>query len=340
MSRLRQLAVTGDRVSRVHLPVYLQNVALGFSNRAMIADIVSPVIPVNRQSNKYRIWGKNQFLQAESRWAPGTVPNALSFRWSDDQYFAEEYKLRIPLLDQERQNSDSDIQLETRYTGVVTNAVIVNREARVAALFTDATKYSASHKIAKAGGAEWDQAAQMGNSQAITDMQNMIIAVAQDAMVPTTDLTVVIPEPVFLQALQNNTGILDRIKYSATGVVTTDLLRAVLNVKQVILAASMSAGQGPEVAGSDVVTGFATTYLWGDTVWIGLVNDLSTEERPTFSASFNWSAATQGQRRMTRVYRDPDEGKEQDWIEVKEAMDEKLVFADGGAIITNCLSTI
>jgi hypothetical protein len=39
------------------------------------------------------------------------------------------------------------------------------------------------------------------------------------------------------------------------------------------------------------------------------------------------------------VYRDADEGKEADWIEVKEAVVEKLQFKDAGALITNCLST-
>ena len=49
---------------------------------------------------------------------------------------------------------------------------------------------------------------------------------------------------VFLTALQNNAGILARVQYSATGVVTADILKTLLNVKEVIFSASMSAGSG------------------------------------------------------------------------------------------------
>jgi hypothetical protein len=65
----------------------------------------------------------------------------------------------------------------------------------------------------------------------------------------------------------------------------------------------MSAGAGPEVADSDVVTGFTTTYLWGDTVWVGLINERQNQNEPTFARSFNWTAETGGQERQIRQYR-------------------------------------
>jgi hypothetical protein len=151
---------------------------------------------------------------------------------------------------------------------------------------------------------------------------------------------VIIPEIVYLTALQNNVGILSRVQYSSTGIVTTDLLRALLGVKEVILSSAMSAGPGPEVADSDVITGFTTTYLWGDTVWVGLVNDGSNQNQPTFARSFNWTAESGGQIRQIRKYRAEDEGREGDWIECKEAVSEVVVFANAGAVIINTLSTI
>jgi hypothetical protein len=336
---LRQLA--SNRVDRVHTPMYLQQLALRFTARDMVADKVAPRVKVPKQSDKYRIFGKNTQLVHESRWAPGAIPNAITVRWSESPFYVDIRKLRGLVLDTERRNSDDDgLDLEQTTTEAVTQAMIVSREKRVADLFTTAGTYGSTHKITKSGGSEWDSATALGNSQALLDMQAMIAVVASDAMVPTTELSVVIPEPVYLQALQNNVGILNRIQYSSTGLVTTDLLRALLRVKEVIISASMSAGSGPEVADSDVITGFTTTYLWGDFVWVGLIADGQNQNQPTFARSFNWQAETGGQERQVRKYRAEDEGREGDWIEVKEAVSELVVFANAGALIINTLSTI
>lgn len=336
---LRHLA--SNRVDRVHTPTYLQPLALKLKPRGLIADIVAPRVAVPKQSDKYRIFGKNTMLVHESRWAPGTIPNAITVRWSEAPFYVDIRKLRGLVLDTEVRNSDDDgLNLEQTTTEAVTSALIVSREKRVADLFTTAANYAASHKITKAGGSEWDSATALANSQALLDMQAMVAIVAQDAMVPTTELSVVIPEPVFLTALQNNAGILARVQYSATGVVTADILKTLLNVKEVIFSASMSAGAGPEVADSDVLTGFTTTYLWGDNVWIGLIRDTSNQNEPTFARSFNWKAETAGQERQVRQYRCEDEGREGTWNEVKEAVSELIVFASAGALIINTLSTI
>ncbi|HVX39608.1 MAG TPA: hypothetical protein VHB25_08545 [Gemmatimonadaceae bacterium] len=339
-STARRRELTQDRVSRVHQPAFLQSVAIGFSNPLLIAERICPTIGVAKQSDLYRVFGRDTLRTHETRWAPGTVPNAITARWSSDSYFCELRKLRIALTDAERNNSDNDLDLEAKYTEKVTNAIDVGREKRVADMFTTAANYSASHKIAKAGGSEYDQAAVLSTAQIILDLQTVASAIAKDAIVPSSMLSVVIPQPVYDAAVKNNTAILDRIKYTQTGVVTTDLLRALLDVKEVIIAQAMYTGSGPETADSDVISAYVPTYLWGDSMWVGLVNAGENEGVPWFARTFRWNGETSGADRQTRVYRDSDEGTEQDWIEVKEARSEKLSFADAGGLITNCLSTM
>lgn len=334
---IRQLA--SDRVTRAHTPVFLQNVSLSFRNKELIADRVSPRVSVNNQSDKYRVYGRRNLLTHESRWAPGTIPNAIELRWSEDTFFAELRKLRTLVLDAERNNADSDLDLDTKATELVSDAIAISREKRVADMFTLATNYAAGNKITKSGGAEWDIAGVAATDQPLQDLFQIIRAVALAAMVPASALTVVIPEPVYLTAIWKNAAILDRIKYSERGIVTYELLAALLGVKEVIPAPSMTVGAGPEVADSDVITGFTPAYLWGDTVWVGLVA-AGDNNAPSFSRSFNWRKESGGQDRQIRKYRAEDEGREADWIECKEAIGEKIVFADAGGIIINTLSTI
>lgn len=328
-----------DRVTRAHTPRFLQTLSLGFQNREMIADLVAPRVPVSNQSDKYRIWGKNHLLVHESRWFPGSIPNAVEMRWSEATFFAELRKLRTLVTRAEKDNADPDLNLDEEATLVVTDALIVAREKRVADLFTTAANYAAAQKITKAGGSEWDAPAVVTTAQPLIDIMALVAKVSQNAMVPQTMLSVVIPEIVFQTALWNNSAILDRIKYSATGVVTADLLRAALNVKEVIFASAFSAAL-PEVADSDVITGYTNTPLWGDTVWVGLINRDKNQRAPSFARSFNWRKQTANQDRLIRQYATDDEGREADWTEAKEAVGEQIVYADAGGIILNTLSTI
>lgn len=341
-SLARRRELTQDRVSRVHQPAFLQSVSIGFNNPVLIGERICPTIGVAKQADLYRVFGRNMMRTGETRWSPGTVPNAIELRWSSDQYYCDLRKLRIALTDAERNNADNDLDLEAKYTETVTNAIDIAREKRIADLFTTAGNYSASHKIVKAGGSEYDQAAQLASNQLILDVQLMVSAVAQSAMVPKEMLTIVIPQLVIDQAILANAAILDRIKYTqrAAGQSVMDLLASLWMVKEVIPATSMYVGQGPETADSDVITGYTPTYLWGDTIWIGLVNAGANTGVPWFARTFRWNGMTDGADRRVRVYRDMDEGTEQDWIEVAEARSEKLAFADGGAVITNALSTV
>jgi hypothetical protein len=221
----------------------------------------------------------------------------------------------------------------------VTNALQLSREKRVADLFTASGTYPGGNVITKAGGAEWDQAA-VADEQPFTDIITLGGTVADSAMVPMSSLTAVIPEVVYRTTLMRNTALLDTIKYTQRGIVTPDLLAGAFGLREVIIAAAFGAGVGPEIEGADLITGVTTVPLWGDNVWIGLVNEGANDMVPTFARTFTWRAATGGQDRQVRTYRMPDEGQEGDYIEVKAAEGEKVVYSAAGGVIKNTLSTI
>lgn len=329
-----------DRVNRVHTPAFLQTFSLGFTNRELIADRVAPRVRVGKQSDKYRIYGKNGLMTHEARWHPGAIPNAIETRWSEGTYYIPLRKLRTLVLDTEKRNADADLDIDLMATETVTNAIALSREKRVADLFTTAGNYAAANKITKAGGAEWDIAGVMATAQPLIDIMLLVQKVSENALVPISQLSVVIPEIVYTTALWNNTAIIDRIKYTSGAVVTADLLKTALGVKEVIFSASMSTGPGPEIADSDVVSGFTATHLWGDTVWVGLINAGQNQNAPSFARSFQWNAETAGQDRQIRKYRAEDEGREADWVECKEATEAAIIYAAAGGIIINTLSTI
>lgn len=330
--------------SAVSIPAYLQGISLGFNAPGLLADRLSPRIPVAFQSAIYRVWGRDIFLEREATWAPGTIPNAITMGMSKDTYLAEGRKLRTPLLDSELNNNASTqlggVDLRGRRTRLVTTAIQTAREKRIANLFQTAANYPGANVLTLAGGSEWNTAGN-GGAKVLTDISSMVSKVAKNAMVSKKAVTVGIPQTTWDESVMYNSAILDSVKYSQLGVVSEQLLATLLGVKEVVILLSMSVGAGPANAGSDIVTGYTPAYLWGDTVWVGIIGDGDpSEDLPVFSRSFNWTADTGGQERQIREYRMADEGQEGNWIECKESIDEKVVFSSAGAIIVNTSSNV
>jgi hypothetical protein len=325
-------------IERVHQPAFLTDLALRFPTPEFLADILSPRKTVRKQSNKYRKFGKDTMYQVDSTWAPGAIPNAVRTELSTDTYFAEERKLRHPLLDSEVNNEDDDLDLVTEYTGTTTRAMRIAREARVAALFTAAGNYPGANVITKAGGSSWDDVGVINTVQPITDIEALITQVSQSSFTTRAAITVVIPELTMNLAIRHNSAIRDYFKYTQGGVTTAEILAELLGVREVLIAREQTAGAGPQNAANDIITGITTTYLWGDTVWAGIRGTEQTQDY-TFSRTFNWTAATNGEELRMEQYRMADPGQEGSWIEGKEAVDEKIVASFAGGIVVNTLKS-
>lgn len=326
-------------IERVHSVGFLTELALRFPTPMLLADRLAPRVRVKKQSDKYRKFGKDAFYNpGDNTWAPGAIPNAIRSELSEDQYFALGRKLRHPLLQSELNNSDDDLDLRTTYTERVTLAMRIAREARIAALFTLPTNYVAGHIITKAGAAEWNAVGIINTVQPITDLEAQIAVVTADAMVTRSQITVVIPETVFNLAIRHNSAIRDYFKYTLGGVLSQEIFASLLGVKEVLLASTQTAGSGPQNANSDIITGITTTYLWGDTVWVGVTANEATGGEYSFARTFNWTAETDGQELRIAEYDMADLGQEGYWIEGKEAVDEKIIANFAGAIIVNTLA--
>lgn len=326
-------------IERVHSVGFLTDLALRFPTPQLLADRLAPRVRVRKQTDKYRKFGKDAFYNTgDNTWAPGAIPNAIRTELSEDQYFALPRKLRHPLLQAELNNQDDDLNLRTTYTERVTLAMRIAREARIAALFTTTGNYGGTHVITKAGGAEWDNVGVINTVQPITDIESMIQTVTADAFVTRDMLTVVIPEPTFNKAIRHNSAIRDYFKYTIGGVLTQDILAALLGVKEVLLARTATAGSGPQNANNDIITGITTTYLWGETVWVGVTPNDATGGEYSFARTFNWTEETDGEELRITEYDMADLGQEGYWIEGKEAVDEKIVANFAGGIIVNTLT--
>jgi hypothetical protein len=117
-----------------HIDVPLSNYLAGWSPKASIADLVCPVIPVRRRSDRFYEWTRSSFLRSseDQRRARGTAPKVVEPDISDSAYLCTEYELATVIEDQDYANTDSMLRLEQSKATYLYGLIRMAREIRVA----------------------------------------------------------------------------------------------------------------------------------------------------------------------------------------------------------------
>lgn len=332
---------------------YLQRVALFHLLGRTIGDRVAPPWRVPAEEFEYKEWGAEHLREVDTVWQAGATPSESQFGWRTRSARTTPHKHRVPLTDRDRNKAAAmgglgAGSLERRRVSVATGVIITGYEAEVATHFTDSGNYPAGHVVTKGAGTEWDDAATT-DQQVVDDITAGIDQILDTIVgVRAADLTIAVPDAVFRKALRYNTVILDAVKSGVADRVDDERFTTYFGVRILLrpTAAKLSGALNVDDAHEDV----QLVTHWADNVWIGLVGDpevdgieaddagLFEDQILGFAATAHWTGDTAGQRRVTRQYRDPDDGKEADWYEVKE--DRRVVVADnrGGYLIKNTLA--
>lgn len=147
--------------SQVHIDAPLTNLTLAYLQdpNQFIADKVFPIVDVDKQSDKYYIYDRENFNRSGQRklLAPRTRPERIGMSLSNDSYFADVWGLATDFDEQTLANEDA--ALETRAMGaqmLVHNMLIDREKDFVANYFAD-----------NVWGTNWDGVANADNDTAI-----------------------------------------------------------------------------------------------------------------------------------------------------------------------------
>jgi hypothetical protein len=147
--------------SQVHIDAPLTNLTLAYLQSAdnFIADKVFPIVDVDKQSDKYYIYDRENFNRSGQRkqLAPRTRPERVGMSLSNDSYFADVFGLATDFDEQTLANEDA--ALETRAMGaqMLTHNMLIDREKDfVTNFFSD-----------NVWGTNWDGVANGDNDTAI-----------------------------------------------------------------------------------------------------------------------------------------------------------------------------
>jgi hypothetical protein len=297
----------------IHIDVALTNVSVGFENNAFVGERLFPTVPVRKQSDKYYIFGRETWSVHLDLRAPGTEANEIpGFQVSTDTYFANEHALQVAVTDEERQNADAPFDPDRDGAELVTEKVLLGREVQMKTLVTTAGNYPAGGTTALTGTAQWSDYV---NSNPIGDLRTGIRWV--NGQIFRNPNTAVIPYQV-MSILEDHPDFIERIKYSERGIMTPEIISAVLGIETVIIP---SGGQNTANPGQAVALG----YVWGKDVILAYVPPRAGLRIPAFGYEFTWNYAA-GQQQVVDRWR--ENHRKCDLIRMQRRYDLKLPAQD------------
>lgn len=304
-------------VKDVHIDTALTNISIKYQNADLIAEKIFPVITVNKESNLYFIYGKQDFSLENDIRAPGT--RAKQVEWKIEgtgQYIVREHAYEAQIPDEVRANADEPINVDVDTTEFLTNKIKLNLEKNIADIVQNPSSYANGHSSSPS--AKWD------NYTNSDPLQDILIArkKVRDAIFRKPN-TLIMSEDVFL-VLRRHPKLLEMYKYTSGGQLTVDILKELFEVDNLLIG----------VAGYNAATEGVTEDLrpvWRDSVAYLYVTPTPGIKQVSFGYIFRL-------RGFPLVEKWRDDTTRSDWMRVSDKYDVRVVCPNAGYLLTNVLS--
>ncbi|MGH7866221.1 MAG: hypothetical protein ACREP9_00990, partial [Candidatus Dormibacteraceae bacterium] len=117
-------------ISLQYLDQPLNNVSVGYVNDDYFAEKLLPVTPVQKQSGRYWVFGKEKFHRYETiRHAKSEAREIAPWSLSNNAYFCDDHSLKDAISDEEKSNADNT-DLEINTVENLTDAILLDLEIR------------------------------------------------------------------------------------------------------------------------------------------------------------------------------------------------------------------
>lgn len=324
----------------LHVNVPLTNVSIAYiqSADAFIATKVFPKVPVAKQSDLYWKYSKSDWRRTDvQRRAPATESAGIGWNLDTDSYFAHVYAVHKDIDDQIRANADSVFSLDRDASQFVTNQLLLKRDVDWNAKYFTTGVWGTDY-TGVASGPTGNQFIQWNSSSSdpikqFADLQtNFIQSVGRKA-------NKLVLGALSYNALVNHPAILDRIKYTQKGIVTTDLLATLFDVEQVMVSYATQA-TGPQIADASAQDAAASYSFLSNSKSALLCYTPSAPSllTPAAGYTFTWNGYLGGNGQGIRIKSFRMEHLAADRVEGEMTYDMKVVGADMGVFLSSAVA--
>ena len=246
----------------------LTNFSQAYKNQMpYIADKAFPVIYVNRRQGTYWSWAKDSFLRNKGKkWTPGEPLPTGQFDVNHTPTYNCEYRalsdnMRWDLIDE----GDSSLQIEQSSSEWVTEGLLLNRELEFVDGFFKTGVWTGDQTgvDAQPSTNQFIKWSDYDNSDPIANIKNRMRAIkARCGFKPNTGIF----SDEVMDVLVDHPLMLERYKFTEKGIVTNDMIAAVLGLDQIFVGGAV---QVTSDEGDPTIT---LGEIFGKNAWIGYVN--------------------------------------------------------------------
>jgi dihydrofolate reductase len=320
--------------SDLHIDKALTNMSVQYlqDESNFIAGQVFPMVPVQKQSDRYFVYKKEDWFRddAQER-APGTESAGGDYDIDNTPtYFCRKYAFHKDVFEEDRANADDPLTPDEDAVAFVTDKILLNKENNWARTFFKTGVWGTDLQGAATAAAGkvvyWDDYA---NSSPIEDIT--AASTAQAEVTGKRPNTIVMGRRAY-DALKNHPDFLDRVKYTQKGVVTTDLIAQMFDVDRVLVANAIqnTAKKGQQAEMS---------FILGNHVLLCYTTNAPRLKTATAGYTFVWTGLMGSNALGGRINRFsmPHLGIGTERIECELAYDMKVIAADMGTFIENAV---
>ena len=325
--------MTNPTLSQVHVDAILTNASVAYIQSAdnFIANKVFPIVPVDKQSDLYFKYTKEDWFRDDAKVrADGAEAAVAGYGLTTDSYYSDVYAVKKAIGDQLMANFDSPLD-PLRDGAKFTAQLILNRmETQFVADFiktgvwgTDYTGVSGTPTTN-----EFKHWSDLANSDPIQDIEE-----AKSDILSTTGYEankLVLGYDVY-KTLRNHPDIIDRVKYTGRDVPDTQYLAQLFGLDEVLVAKSVKNTASEGQTGAFSFTFGKSALLVHSAPNPGLL-------MPSAGYSFQWRGVSEGLGLTvgTKQYR--LEQNAATYVESQIAFDNKLVAADLGVYFATAVA--
>jgi hypothetical protein len=310
--------------SDVHLDQLLTNISVAYmqSQANFVAPKIFPIVPVDKQSDKYRTYTKNDWFRDEAEKRQGATESVGSgYTLSDTAYYCDKYAIHKDIDDDTRRNADSVHDLDKEATEFVSQRLLLRQEIQWAADFFASGIWGTDVTPANL----WSSYA---TSDPILDVE-----AGKAAILSTTGFmpnTLVLGYDVYRQ-LRNHPDLIDRIKYTTSQTLTTEMMARLFDIGRVEVAMAVKATnkEGGTAA-------YAFTH--GKHALLAYVPPNPGLMTPSAGYMFAWKGVSGPLEQTVGVKTFRMEQLEADRVEGSIAFDNKIVGADLGYMFVSVVA--
>src|SRR3990167_9199011 len=293
--------------NEIHRDKLLSNISVLYKNAEYVADLVFPILNVEKDSDQYRVYTRN-FRIPETRRSNKGVAKEFDFNVTSNSYLLEKHALKDYVTDNDARNYDvGDLRADT--VNNLTDAILRRVELSTANLFTS-TNWSLGVSLAST--AQWSSNTTTSNPIPLLDTASTTIIQNSD-LVPNF---AVIPRNSFISA-KNHTSVLDRVKYTSKEM-TKEIMSGLFGLPEILVPMAVQDTAAEGVADS-------VSAIWGDNVFVGYKPARPSPMTPSCGYIFKENKS------MVKRWR--EEERDAEAIEVNINFQPKIVASLSGYLI-------